>query len=249
LHTGLSLDAGLFGNTLVPDDAYRFARGQEITSSTGIPVKLPRPLDWMVLTDHTDLMGFAADIQSGTPNIVASANGKEWHEGFVNGGKETGAAAFDLISHFAQMTLPAELVADYENRDVGNLDISQLKKPVMLKGDYAPEALKQGLALAAKLGYDPYKFGFGGATDSHTSLATADEDNFFGKSSSVESSADRISHPFVSSEIGTFEGYTLVAFGYTGIWAHENTRGALFDAMERRETYGTTGPRMTVRFF
>lgn len=68
LHTGLSLDAGLFGNTLVPDDAYRFARGEQLTSSTGIPIKLARPLDWVV---HTDLMGFAADIQSGTPNILA----------------------------------------------------------------------------------------------------------------------------------------------------------------------------------
>lgn len=75
LHTGLSLDAGLFGNTLGPDDAYRFARGEELTSSTGIPVKLARPLDWMVLTDHTDLMGVAADIQSGTPNILADKKG------------------------------------------------------------------------------------------------------------------------------------------------------------------------------
>ena len=77
LHTGFSLDAGLFGNTLVPDDAYRFARGEELISSTGIPVKLARPLDWMVLTDHTDLMGIAADIQSGTPNILADKKGNE----------------------------------------------------------------------------------------------------------------------------------------------------------------------------
>ncbi len=144
---------------------------------------------------------------------------------------------------------PEDEFADYETWDVGNLDLTQLKKPEMLKGEYAREALKQGLALEAKLGYNPYKFGFGGATDSHTALATADEDNFFGKSTSVEPSADRVSHPFVATELGTFEGYKLVASGYTGIWAHENTRAALFDAMERRETYGTTGPRMIVRFF
>jgi hypothetical protein len=119
----------------------------------------------------------------------------------------------------------------------------------MLKGEYAREALKQGLLLEKKLGYNPYKFGVGGATDSHTALATADEDNFFGKSTSVEPSADRVSHPFVTAELGSYPGYSLVASGYTGIWAHENTRAALFDAMARKETYGTTGPRMTVRLF
>ena len=88
-----------------------------------------------------------------------------------------------------------------------------------------------------------------GSTDAHTGLTAVGEDNFFGKSPSVEPAADRVNHPFVASDLGTFEGYKLVASGYTGIWAHENTRAALFDAMERRETYGTTGPRMTVRFF
>jgi len=80
-------------------------------------------------------------------------------------------------------------------------------------------------------------------------LATAEEDNFFGKSTSVEPSATRISHPFVQSALGAWEGDQLVASGYQGIWATENTREALFDAMERKETYATTGPRMMVRFF
>ena len=62
LHTGLSLDAGLFGNNLGPDDAFRLARGEKITSSTGLPVKLARPLDWIVMTDHSDMMGIATDI-------------------------------------------------------------------------------------------------------------------------------------------------------------------------------------------
>ena len=62
LHTGLSLDAGLFGNTLTPDDAYRFARGEEVKSSTGLPVKLGRPLDFLVVADHSDMMGIALDI-------------------------------------------------------------------------------------------------------------------------------------------------------------------------------------------
>jgi hypothetical protein len=88
-----------------------------------------------------------------------------------------------------------------------------------------------------------------GATDSHTSLTTAEEDNFFGKSVSVEPSATRVSHPFVKSALGAFEGDALLASGYQGIWATENTRKALFDAMERKETYATTGSRMAVRFF
>ncbi len=68
LHTGLSLDAGLFGNTLTLDDAYRFARGEQIKASSGLPAKLSRPLDWLVITDHTDLMGFATDLKAGAPH-------------------------------------------------------------------------------------------------------------------------------------------------------------------------------------
>jgi hypothetical protein len=406
VHTGLSLDAGVFGNTLRPTDAYRLARGEQITSSTGLPVKLGRPLDWLVVTDHTDLMGIAPDIQVGTPNILANPKGKEWHEGYSKGGTEAGKAAFDLITNFAQMTLPEELVeqyspgapvfknvweeivdaaddfndpgkftafigfewtsvpkgfnlhrnvilrddgfrakmvqplttqpplgttdpldlykwleayeektggqafaishngnlsngwmfptektyaggevdenyvklrarwepqyeitqikgdgeahpalspdddfADYENWDVGNLDLTELKKPEMLKGEYAREALKQGLKLEAKLGYNPYKFGVGGATDTHTALSTAEEENFFSKSVSVEPSKTRIEHPFIKSELGEIPGHILVASGYTGVWAEDNTRAAIFDAMVRKETYGTTGPRMLVRFF
>ena len=406
LHTGNSLDAGLFGNTVGLDDAYRLARGGEIKASTGLPIKLSRPLDWLIITDHTDLMGIAADIQKGAPTVMADPKGKEWAEAFQKGGREAGEAAFDLITNFAQGTLPKALLeayspgsevfngvwedniqkaenynepgrftafigfewtsvpkgfnlhrnvilrdggprarqvlplttqppvgatdpldlykwledyesktggkafafshngnlsngwmfptekiyaggvvdenyvklrakwephyeitqikgdgeahpllspedpfADYENWDVGNLDLTELKKPEMLKGEYGREALKQGLLLEKKLGYNPYKFGFGGATDSHTSLPTAEEDNFFGKSTSVEPSKDRVNHPFIESKLGKIEGYKLVASGYTGIWAEENTRASLFDAMQRRETYGTTGPRMRVRFF
>ena len=406
LHTGFSLDAGLFGCILGHEDAYRLARGEEIKSSTGLPVKLSRPLDWIVITDHSDMMGIAFDIQKGSPNIMAVPKGKEWAEAFQKGGEAAGKAAFDLITHFAQMKVPVELLeqyspgskifdgvwddmvktadrfndpgrftaligyewtsvpkgfnlhrnvilrddgrralqvvplttlpplgtqdpldlyqwladyeaktggqalaiahngnlsngwmfpmtktyaggkvdknyvqqrakweplyevtqikgdgeahpalspndefADYENWDVGNLDLTELKKPEMLGGEYAREALKNGLALEKKLGTNPYKFGMVGATDSHTGLATAEEDNFFGKSVSVEPSKTRISHPFIKSDLGEIPGYMIVASGYQGVWAKENTREAIFDAMERKETYATTGPRMAVRFF
>jgi hypothetical protein len=406
LHTGISLDAGLFGNTLGHEAAYRFARGEEVVSSTGLPVKLGRPLDWLVITDHSDMMGFATDLQRGASNIVSDPKGREWYEGFQKGGDAAGKAAFDLISHFTQNKVPKNLVddytpgspvynrvwdkitytadrfnepgkftaligfewtsipkgnnlhrnvilrddgirarqvtplttqpplgstdplvlyqwlenyeaktrgqafaiahngnlsngwmfptektyaggevdqnyvrlrakweplyevtqikgdgeahpalspndefADYETWDKANLDLSVLKKPDMLQREYAREALKQGFALQKKLGINPYKFGMVGATDSHTSLATAEEENFFGKSTSVEPSAKRVEHPFVKSELAAWEGYQLVASGYQGVWASENTRGAIYDAMLRKETYATTGPRIPVRFF
>ena len=406
LHTGLSLDAGVFGNILGPEDAYRFARGEEIKSSTGQPVKLGRPLDWLAVTDHTDAMGLATDIQRGARNIMADPKGKQWAEGFAKGGEAAGKAAFDLITNFAQMTLPPQILkdyspgspvtngvwdrivdaadhfnepgrftaligyewtsvpkgfnlhrnvilrddgmrakqvvplttqppygtqdpldlykwladyenkthgqalalahngnlsngwmfpedktyfgkkvdknyveqrakweplyemtqmkgdgeahpylspndefADYENWDKGNLDLTELKKPEMLKGEYAREGLKTGLKLEKKFANNPYKFGMVGATDSHTGLATAEEENFFSKSVSVEPSPTRVSHPFIKSKLAAIEGYTIVASGYQGVWATENTRAAIFDAMKRKETYATTGPRIPVRFF
>ncbi|MGI9342298.1 MAG: DUF3604 domain-containing protein [Gammaproteobacteria bacterium] len=406
LHTGLSLDAGLFGNTTGPETAYRLARGEEIVTSTGQPLKLSRPLDFLVVTDHSDMMGIATDIQRGAPNILANPKGKEWAEGFAKGGEAAAKAAFDLIGNFSQGTVPEELLnayspgspiydgvwdkiiaaaeefnephrftafigyewtsvpkgfnlhrnvilrdggdrasqvtplttqaplgttdpldlyqwledyeantggqalaiahngnlsngwmfpidktyaggrvnkeyvalrakweplyevtqikgdgeahpslspddefADYGTWDVANLDITELKTPDMLPREYAREALKQGMMLEEKFGTNPYKFGMVGATDAHTSLTTAEEENFFGKSTSVEPSATRVAHPFVKSALGAIEGDMLLASGYQGIWATENTRAALFDAMKRKETYATTGTRMMVRFF
>jgi hypothetical protein len=144
---------------------------------------------------------------------------------------------------------PTDEFADYETLAKGNLDLTALKKPDMLQREYAREALKNGLALEQQLGTNPYKFGMIGATDSHTGLSTAEEENFFGKSTSVEPSSTRVAHPFVKSALGAIEGYELSASGYQGVWATENTRAAIFDAMERKETYATTGPRMLVRFF
>ena len=406
LHTGLSLDAGLFGCVLGHEDAYRFARGEQIKSSSGVDAKLGRPLDWLVIADHSDMMGIATDIQKGAPNIVAIPKGKEWHEGFAKGGEAAGKAAFDLITHFAQMKLPKKMVADYspgakvyddlwkdiiktadrfndpgkfttligyewtsvpkgfnlhrnvilrdgadkagqviplttqpplgtqdplelykwlenyekktggkalaiahngnlsngwlyptegtyaggkvdknyvekvsrweplteitqikgdseahpvlspddefadfETLDAGNLDLTELKTPEMLQREYVREALKNGLALEEKLGTNPYKFGIVGATDSHTGLATGEENNFFGKSTSVEPSKTRATHPFVKSKLGAIEGYDLSASGYQAVWAEHNTREEIWDAMNRKETYATTGTRIMVRFF
>ena len=113
LHTGLSLDAGLFGNTTGHDTAYRLARGEQVTSATGQELKLSRPLDFLVVTDHSDMMGIATDIQSGAPNIVAVEQGKRWADGFAQGGQAAADAAFDLIGRFAQGTVPTEFLEQY----------------------------------------------------------------------------------------------------------------------------------------
>jgi hypothetical protein len=144
---------------------------------------------------------------------------------------------------------PNDEFAGFETWDKGNLDLSVLKKPEMLQFEYAREALKLGLVLEQELGTNPYKFGMIGSTDSHTGLSTADDDNFWGKTSSSEPSPERATHPFIKTKNGTIMGWEQTASGYAAVWATENTRAAIFDAMERKETYATTGPRMIVRFF
>ena len=150
-----------------------------------------------------------------------------------------------------QFLSPNDEFAGYEVWDKGNLDLTALKKPEMLQYEYARSALKLGLKLEQQLGINPYKFGMIGSTDFHTSLATADEDNFFGKAPVNEPSPVRAVHPFVGSPDGKVRimGWEMVASGYAAVWATENTRAAIFDALMRKEVYATTGPRMVVRFF
>lgn len=144
---------------------------------------------------------------------------------------------------------PTDEFAAFERWDKGNLDLSELEKNEMLEYEYARSALKNGLKLENELGINPCKFGMIGSTNAHTGLAAIEQDNFFGKTSSSEPSPTRATHPFVMTEKGIIMGWEQVASGYAAVWATENTREALFDAMERRETYATTGPRMAVRCF
>jgi len=76
VHTGMSMDAGAFGATLMPEDAHRFARGEELTSSTGQRVKLSRPLDFLVVADHSDNMGFFPGLNGGAAHLLADPTGK-----------------------------------------------------------------------------------------------------------------------------------------------------------------------------
>ncbi len=141
----------------------------------------------------------------------------------------------------------------------------------MYEGEYVRSGLARGLGVEAKLGVNPFAFGLIGSTDSHTGLSTADDADFWGKFNSNEPAPNRTEEPWAKNflpQAGT-EAYRqfqaagfmdrerptqsmtwrLVASGFAAVWAKENTRAALFDAMRRRETYATTGPRMVVRFF
>jgi hypothetical protein len=145
---------------------------------------------------------------------------------------------------------PNDEFADYETWDIGNLDlVPTVKTDDMLAGEYAREALKNGLAIESRLGTNPYKFGLVGSTDSHTGLATAQEDNFFGKHTGAEPKPDRMEHPFLKNEKGTIMGWGMVSSGLAAVYAQDNSRASIFDAMSRKEVYATTGSRMMVRFF
>lgn len=395
LHTNLSLDAGAFGNRIGMDEAYRFAKGEEVTSTTGIKAKLSRPLDFLVIADHSDGLGLFPGLLSGSGFIMTTPEGKRWKKMIDEG--NAAEATMDIISNFGNGTLsfktndkemmrpvwekvvaaaekyndpgkftafigyewtsfingnnlhrvviyrdngdktkghlpytledssdpedlwknmamyekntggqvlaiphngnlsnglmfaetringesvnesyakerfkweplyevtqikgdgeahpflsPNDEFADFENWDRTNLDYSQVKTKDMLQYEYARSALKNGIKYQKEMGVNPYKFGMIGSTDSHTSLATADDNNFFGKTSGVEPSKDRAHHPFMKSKLGTIWNYESIASGYAAVWAKSNTRKDLYDAMARKEVYGTTGSRIKLRFF
>jgi hypothetical protein len=142
---------------------------------------------------------------------------------------------------------PEDEFADFETWETSLTGVPPTVE--RLTGEYGRSGLKRGLELEDKTGANPYKVGFIGSTDTHTSLATADDDNFFGKLSHVEPDKYRWKH--IIGKLGEFTllGKDMVASGYAAVWAIENTREAIFDAMKRKETYATTGPRVLVRFF
>ncbi|PHR19555.1 MAG: hypothetical protein COA41_07760 [Sphingopyxis sp.] len=405
LHTDNSIDAFGFGNRLDAEAALRFARGEEVTASKGAKAKLSRPLDFLVIADHSDAMGATKAIME-APRIALLTNKflLRWHDMMNESDEGSLQVTAELIDGAAKGTLPESLtdpeqsrdrtadlwekhgetidqynepgkftafmgfeytsmpdgdnihrvvmfrdspkkmgdtlpfgalgaqdpeklwayMAAYEQKTGGkvlaiphNSNVSNgrmfamnkydgspidaayvktraLREPIVevtqIKGDsethpflspndefaefgiagwdkcnlsctedmppesyggsYVREALKRGLQLTLTVGANPFKFGMIGSTDSHTSLATADEDNFFGKHSGNEpTNKDRALEP---QNLGTREGrfgWQYLSSGYAAVWATSNTREAIFDAMMRREVYATTGPRMQVRFF
>jgi hypothetical protein len=397
LHTTNSPDAYLFGVRLSPDDAFDFAKGERVTATHGLPVRLERPLDFLVVSDHAEYLGLVPRLFAGDEKVTSTEYGAELYESAQRDGQMEAAMRLvvDLANNREKMKLPglavsiwedvaatadrhddpgvftafigyewtsmirgnnlhrvviyrdgadraARLVpvssfesvdpenlwdflqkyedttggdvfaiphnsnlsngmmfqtkriergglskrftreyaatrlrweplvevtqikgdseahpllspndefADFENWDHGNLDLSEEKKDSMLAGEYIREALKRGLDQERRLGVNPFQFGLIGSTDSHTGLATAREDNFWGKHSLLEPNPERLATPVGGVDEKRVEGWEQVASGLAAVWATENTRAAIFDAMERRETYATTGPRMTVRVF
>src|SRR5512143_3146831 len=105
LHTSFSMDAGAFGARLGPRDAYRFAKGNEVMASSGQPAKLSRPLDFLVVADHSDGMGFFPLLMSGDPTVLSSELGKRWYD-MIKGGKGADAA-LEIITNFSAGKMPS----------------------------------------------------------------------------------------------------------------------------------------------
>jgi hypothetical protein len=118
------------------------------------------------------------------------------------------------------------------------------EKRIVENGDYARTALMRGLVVEGRVGANPYKFGMIGSTDSHTAMASAEEDNFHGKMA-IDSTPETKPVDIIP---GT-PGWDMGAAGMAAVWATENTREGIFDAMQRKEAYATTGPRIELRFF
>ncbi|GMG87792.1 DUF3604 domain-containing protein [Biformimicrobium ophioploci] len=398
LHTSYSTDAGMIGNVLGPEEAFRFARGQKVRASLGEFAQLVRPLDFLVVADHAENLGLAPMIAESNPQLLASPWGREihdlvrkgdslaafvkwgesmqenidplddddltrtfwnrivesaerynepgvfttlhgfewtsardannlhrvvmfrdgadrvkdmvpfsnydssdpedlwsWMKGYEtrtggkimafphNGNLSNGLMFNDVRENgkpidaaYAERRMrweplyevtqikgdgethpalsPNDEFADYYTWDRGNFG-TELKTPDMLPREYARTALARGLKYEAEIGVNPFKFGMIGSTDSHTSLATAREDNFFGKATLGEPGGGKeryeeniIQPDYLGEEIAV-RHYESLASGLAAAWARENTREAIWDAFKRKEVYATTGPRMTVRVF
>ena len=263
--------AGVFGNlhrvVIFEDDANTVTR---VVPFSAYDSRNPEDL-WTFLKDYREATG--GDVMA-IPHNGNNSNGEMFASTTYDGGPLTSDWArtrsrweplFEVTqikgdSESHPILSPNDEFADFETwnswagftMDPGghpccpdwNLDEFEGRK----KAEYARPALKRGLDQQAKLGVNPFKFGLIGSTDSHTSLATADNDDFWGKYTKNAPSPTRMLEQFVNAWPSPINWETAAA-GYAAVWAAENTREALFAAMKRKEVYASTGPRMTVRFF
>jgi len=223
--------------------------------------------------DPEDLWSYLADYEDQTGGqILAIAHNGNWSNGLMF--QETKANGQPIDRAYAETRMrwepiyevtqikgdgethpflsPEDEFADFENWDKGNANGTVAKTNSMLQYEYGRSALRLGLGLEDRVGVNPFKFGMIGATDTHTSIAATREENYFGKFAATEPSPERYEHYVIRSEINeelsTFSSEEQAA-GLAGVWARENTREALFDAMRRKEVYATTGSRILVRTF
>ncbi len=138
---------------------------------------------------------------------------------------------------------PNDEFADFETYDFALTP--DKTRPAPTEADYVRNGLMRGLELQKQLGANPYKFGLGGASDSHTGISAIEENNFGGKGQH-DSKPELRSH---LTGLGASKGWDMAAAGFVGVWAHENTRDAITAAFQRKEVYASTGPRIQVRFF
>ena len=220
-----------------PEDLWRFLDGYE--RETGGQA--------MSIAHNSNLSGglmFALEDSEGNPLSAAYAELRMRQEPLVEVTQYKGdSEAHPYLS-------PEDEFADYESWDRSNIAFSAPHQDDWFAGEYARAALRRGLAVQQRTGENPFRFGMIGSTDSHTALPTADEDDFWGKMSINEPGPERWQTTLTGRplDVQVYQ-WQMAASGYAAVWAHENTRASIFDAMERRETYATTGPRMVVRFF
>lgn len=252
----------LHRNVIYRDGGDRAGQVEPYTTEEPLGSEDPRDLwKWMAAYEEKtggDVLAIAhnGNVSNGTMfPIIEPGVGKE-----IDREYSEGRARFERLYEVTQikgdgeshpLLSPNDEFADFEIWDKGNITLSAVKKNEMLEFEYARSALKNGLKMEAKLGVNPYKIGMIGSTDAHTGISGVEEDNFIGKAVTSEPSAERWSHTFLKDAKTGLEVkyWETSAAGFAAVWATENTREAIFDAMERRETYATTGTRMAVRFF
>lgn len=203
----------------------------------------------MAIPHNSNLSGgmmFAAKTWKGKPFDKQYAETRARFERLVEASQSKGD------SETTTLLSPTDEFANFERWDKANIFSLIATTPEMLPFNYCRSALKLGLAHEAKLGVNPFKFGLIGGTDQHTSLSTTRAENYFGVASVVEPKPGRWKLPFQQNKenpkLDTYN-WEMAPGGLGGVWARENTREAIWDAMERKETYCTTGTRPVVRVF
>lgn len=146
---------------------------------------------------------------------------------------------------------PDDEFADFERFNFYLQAFPQARGYKVQEGDTLRSALKTGLELENAVGANPFKLGMIGSTDSHTSLASAEEPNFWGKvaTDSIPENKRSVDPDGYGDGEQSFNGWSMSASGLAAVWATDNSRKAIIEAMQRRETYATTGPRIRVRLF